>query len=382
MRVGDDPGTGTVFRRPLVGARGALGQFPFEAEHVFEKVVAPLGRRGGPGHFQAAGDSVRAFAAAEFVPPAQTLFFQASRFGLGTHVVGGAGAMGLAERVTAGDQRHGFLIVHGHAAEGFTDVLAGGHRVRVAFRAFRVHIDQAHLHGRQRVFQIAALLRTTLLVFPRFGNERAFAGFLHGFLRLVVAHVTAQPFVFRAPVDILVRFPDVRPATGKAEGLEAHGFQRDVTGQDDQVGPGNLVAILLLDRPQQAAGLVQADVVGPAVERCKALLARAGAASAIACTVGARGVPGHAHEQRSVMSEVRRPPVLRVSHQRGQVTLERGKIQGLERLGVVEALVRGGGQGRVLVQDLQIQLVRPPIAVRGATTSGVIERAFRFSSHL
>ncbi|MNT98784.1 hypothetical protein D3C72_2414480 [compost metagenome] len=84
--------------------------------------------------------------------------------------------------MTAGDQRHGFLIVHGHAAEGFTDVLAGGHRVRVAFRAFRVHVDQAHLHGRQRVFQIAALIGAALLIFPGFGDERAFAGFLCRFL--------------------------------------------------------------------------------------------------------------------------------------------------------------------------------------------------------
>ena len=50
--------------------------------------------------------------------------------------------------------------------------------------------------------------------------------------------------------------------------------------------------------------------------------------------------------------------------------------------GVGEALVHGVGQGRVLMEDLQIQLVRPPVAVRRATASGVIERAFRFICHV
>jgi DNA-binding LacI/PurR family transcriptional regulator len=34
-------------------------------------------------------------------------------------------------------------------------------------------------------------------------------------------------------------------------------------------------------------------------------------------------VPGHANEERAVVAEVRRPPVLRVGHQRDQVLLQR-----------------------------------------------------------
>jgi hypothetical protein len=65
-----------------------------------------------------------------------------------------ARAVAFAEGVAAGDQRDGLLVVHGHAGEGLADVAAGGDRIRVAVRAFRVHVDQAHLHGGERVFEI------------------------------------------------------------------------------------------------------------------------------------------------------------------------------------------------------------------------------------
>ncbi|MCY1177230.1 hypothetical protein D9M73_175300 [compost metagenome] len=90
-------------------------------------------------------------------------------------------------------------------------------------------------------------------------------------------------------------------------------------------------------------------------------------------------MPGHAHEQWPIVTEVRRPPVLRVGHQRAQVLLEGLEIQRLERLGIIEFTAHGVGLGRVLMQDLQVQLIGPPVAVRRATTSGMIERAFRFS---
>jgi hypothetical protein len=84
-----------------------------------------------------------------------------------------------------------------------------------------------------------------------------------------------------APVNVFFGFPDVFTATGKTKGLEAHGFQRHVARQDDQVGPRELAAVFLLDGPQQAAGLVQVAVVGPAVQRGKALVAGACAAAAV-----------------------------------------------------------------------------------------------------
>ena len=136
--------------------------------------------------------------------------------------------------------------------------------------------------------------------------------------------------------------------------------------EDHQVGPGNLPAVLLLDRPQQATRLVEAHVVRPAVERREALLASAAAAAAVTRAVGARAVPGHADEQRSVVTEVRRPPVLRVGHQRGEIFLQRREVEALEFLRVVEVLAHRVGLGGMLVQEIQPQLVGPPVAVRGA----------------
>src|SRR5690606_31461902 len=96
------------------------------------------------------------------------------------------------------------------------------------------------------------------------------------------------------------------------EDRAAHVLDRDVAGEDQQVGPGEVPAVLLLDRPQQPAGLVEVAVVGPRIERGEALLAAVGATAAVGRAVGARGVPGHADEERAVMAVVRRPPRLAV----------------------------------------------------------------------
>ena len=141
--------------------------------------------------------------------------------------------------------------------------LRRGQRIRIAVRAFRIHVDQAHLHGRQRILEIA---RES----PSSSEEH----------RAVLdsgshARSASPPSHVSAPVHVLVRLPDVLAPAAETESLEAHGFERDVAREDHQVGPGNLAAVLLLDRPQQPARLVEADVVGPAVERREALLARA-----------------------------------------------------------------------------------------------------------
>jgi hypothetical protein len=110
-------------------------------------------------------------------------------------------------------------------------------RVRLAVRALGVHVDEAHLHRTERIFQLAV------------------AG-----IALIV-----QPLFLGTPVDILFGFPDVHPATTEAEGLEAHRLERDIAREDDQVAPGDLAAVLLLDRPEKPARLVEVAVVGPTV---------------------------------------------------------------------------------------------------------------------
>ena len=366
---------------PLMGTGRALGQFPLIVEQVLEEVIAPLGRSLGPGHFQAGTDGVATDAAAEAALPAHALVFQALAFRFTAHVLGVACTVGLAEGVATGDQGHGFFIVHRHAGEGFADVMGGCDRVGVAFRTFRVHVDQAHLDGGQRVFQVAAggagaalLIAVTVGI----GRDLAVAG---AGLALAVAVIAAQPGRFGTPVDVQVRFPHVLAATGETEGLETHGFQRDVAGQDQQVSPGDLVAVLLLDRPDQAACLVQVDVVGPAVQGREALLATACTATAVANAIGAGAVPGHADEQRTIVAEVGRPPILRIGHHLGQVGLDGSQVEALEGFCVIEILTHGVGLGRMLGQQVQTELLGPPVAVAGAAAGGMVEGALGFIRH-
>jgi len=40
-------------------------------------------------------------------------------------------------------------------AKGLSDVPGRGHRIRVAVRPLRVDVDQAHLHGSERILELA-----------------------------------------------------------------------------------------------------------------------------------------------------------------------------------------------------------------------------------
>jgi hypothetical protein len=86
------------------------------------------------------------------------------------------------------------------------------------------------------------------------------------------------------------------------------------------------------------------------------------------------------------VAPVGRPPVLRVGHQRGEVLLQRGQVELPEFLGIVEVLAQRVRLLTVLVQDAEVQLVRPPVLVRlhcgggaGAVLRG--EGTFGFCAH-
>src|SRR5207247_8196227 len=95
----------------------------------------------------------------------------------------------------------------------------------------------------------------------------------------------------------------VGPPEAEAESLEPHVFGSNVAGEDQQIGPGDLPAVLLLDRPKQPARLVEVGVVRPAVEGGKALHALAATAATVRDAVRACGMPGHTNEERSVVPE-------------------------------------------------------------------------------
>src|SRR5690606_6705718 len=116
------------------------------------------------------------------------------------------------------------------------------------------------------------------------------------------ALVAAEPRGLGTPVDVVVRLPRVDAAARETERLQAHRLERDVARQDHQVGPRDLLAVLLLHRPRQTTRFVEADVVRPAVERGEALLTTVGTAAAVTDPVGASAVPGHADHQRAVVA--------------------------------------------------------------------------------
>src|SRR5262245_20594092 len=71
-----------------------------------------------------------------------------------------------------------------------------------------------------------------------------------------------------------------------------------------------------------------------------------------------------ADHQSAVVAKVGGPPLLRLCHQ-GMEVLDHGlQVEGLEFFGVVERLAHRVGEGGVLVENLNVELVRPPVTVR------------------
>src|SRR5208283_1858520 len=117
--------------------------------------------------FQAASNRVIAAARAKFVLPAEPLLLNGRALGHWANILVRIGrAVGFAERVTAGNERNRLLVIHRHAGERLSDIPCGSDWIWLSIRPFRIHIDQAHLHGSERILKIAvapvALVRQPL----------------------------------------------------------------------------------------------------------------------------------------------------------------------------------------------------------------------------
>ena len=332
---------------PLPGSRRTLFEFPFVAEEVLEVAAGPLRRRGRPCPFKAARDRVVGIAFAEVVLPAEPLLFDVGCFRSRADMIRAGGTVRLSEGVPAGDQGHRFLVVHRHAGEGLPDIPRRGERIRFAIGPLRIDIDQPHLHGGQWVFE----------------------------LPIPAVTLVTEPLALGPPRDVFLRLPDIDATTRESECLEAHRLQGDVAGQNHQIGPGDPVAVPLLDRPQQPTRLVEVCVVGPTVERGEPLRAIARAASTVADAIGPGTVPGHPDEEWSVVSVIGRPPRLRHGHQLPQVPLQRLEIEPAKLRGIVEVSAQRICSGSVLMEDLQVQLIRPPVGIRHSTGCGIPRRS-------
>ncbi|MNY20377.1 hypothetical protein D3C86_1538520 [compost metagenome] len=95
-------------------------------------------------------------------------------------------------------------------------------------------------------------------------------------------------------------------------------------------------------------------------------------------------MPGHADHQSAVVAPVGRPPFLAVGHQRLQVLLERGDVELLDLFPIVEGLAQRVGLAVVLVEDVEVEGIRPPIHARvaGGRIGAVHHRALAGSLHI
>ncbi len=183
-----------ICRNPLESAGRTFNDIPVIFEQSLQIAHIVFSWVWLPGTFQAAADRIAALAAPETALPAKTLLLDGRTLRFSTDMRSRPGAMTLAEGMAAGNERNGLFVIHGHAGKSRADVTAGSNCVGHTVRAFRIYIDQAHLDCSQRVFKIT------------------FTG---------IAVIT-QPFVLGAPVNVLLRFPDIRAAAAKPEGLETH----------------------------------------------------------------------------------------------------------------------------------------------------------------
>src|SRR5581483_5894050 len=246
-----------ILGSPLLRTGGAGRQLPVVLVQVVEEPVVPLRGLVGPCALQSAGDRVGALAAAVVVPPAKALLLEGGTLGFRADMRRRGGAVCLAEGVAADDERNSLFVIHCHAAERFANVARCKERVRVAARPLRIYVDQAHVVGAERPLDCT----------------------------VAAVALVSQPRVL-GPPEYLLGLPDVGTPKAETEGLEPHRFHGDIAGKDQQVGPGNLLAVLLLDRPEQPARLVEVSVVRPAVEGGEALSALAATAPAIRDAVG------------------------------------------------------------------------------------------------
>ena len=210
--------------RVLLCTGWGFHQFPIVFEQEVQIAVVPFGRVRGPGAFDARGHGVRPNAATGFVQPAKAHVFDFRAFGLCAQLAGIAIAVRLTDGMATDCQRHGFLIIHRHTAKGNAHILSGVQRVRLSVHTFWVHIDQTHDHSRQRVLEAFAVIRIGITTI-------------------------GQPLALGAPIGVFLWRPDVWTAIAEAKGFQTHGFIGHSARKDDQIGPAELVAVFLFDRP-------------------------------------------------------------------------------------------------------------------------------------
>ena len=210
-----------IDRVPDIRASRAFYQLPLITKQKVEIAIVPFCRIGCPRTFDTTGDGVTPFAFAMCAYPAKAHLFNRSTFWLNPDQISITCTMRFTECMTTCGQGDSFFVIHRHSGKCFTNIAGTCQRIGIAIRPFRIHIDQSHLHGRQRMRQIA------------------------------ITRITAirQPVCFKTPVNIFFRCPYVWTTATVTKGFAAHRLDSDITCQNQKIGPANLLAIFLFDRP-------------------------------------------------------------------------------------------------------------------------------------
>lgn len=195
--------------------------------------VSPLGGSTRPDNLKTTGVSVISVTSAKGVLPSKALLLERSGVGLGADIIARLGTVGLAKGVATSNQSNGFLIVHAHAAKGLADIQSRRLGVRGAVGSTGVNVDETHADGSKRALE------------PRrtCGEVRA------AVVSDNVVAIGGEHVLLGTPVDALVGLVGVLTAEAKAVRGEAHVLHGSVAGEDEQIGPGESAAVLLLDGP-------------------------------------------------------------------------------------------------------------------------------------
>ena len=130
---------------------------------------------------------------------------------------------------------------------------------------YRIDINQAHLGSTQRLFQPGLILPFFLPV-----------------------PIILQPLSLIPPKHIFLGSKRINSPPAKPQRFRLlpsfmhHRFQRDISGENDQVCPAYGLAVLLLDGPEDVSpGLVEVCVVGPGVEWSETNVAAVASSAAV-----------------------------------------------------------------------------------------------------
>src|ERR1022692_15806 len=102
--------------------------------------------------------------------------------------------------MSAGNERNGLLVIHRHARESLSDIPCRGNRIRLSIRPFRIHVNQTHLYGSERILKIT----------------------------IAAVALVRQPRALRPPENVLFGLPDILAPAAKTERLNARRLQRAV----------------------------------------------------------------------------------------------------------------------------------------------------------